>query len=82
MENDGEMFGAHGTITNRSSQAVDVPTLLVVLRDKNDRIVFMKDIMAQKQRLEPGEALSVDEILAPIPKQVRFADIGWKLEGR
>ena len=34
------MYRAHGTVTNKSSVALDVPILLVVLRDKNNRIIL------------------------------------------
>ena len=76
------MYRAHGTVTNKGSVALDVPILLVVLRDKNNRIIFTKDVRVPKQRLEPGEALSVDDISMGYPKEAKFADIGWKREER
>lgn len=77
-----EMYGAHGTVTNKGSVAVDVPTLLAVFRDKKNQIVFTQDVRVQKRRLEPGEVLSVDDILVAFPKEAKFAEIGWKREQR
>jgi len=73
-----EMYGAHGTVTNKGSVAVDMPTLLAVIRDKKNQIVFTQEIRVQKPRLEPGEVLSVDDILVAFPKGAKFAEIGWK----
>ena len=75
-----EMYGAHGTVTNKGSVAIDVPTLLAVFRDKKNQIVFTQDVRVQKRRLEPGEVLSIDDTLVAFPKEAKFAEIGWKRE--
>ncbi|MBH0111862.1 zinc-ribbon domain-containing protein [Novosphingobium sp. YJ-S2-02] len=73
-----EFFSVSGTITNIGSQSREVPSLLVVLRDERDRIVYEKEIVPARPKLGPGEALTVNEALTDIPKAAASAEIGWK----
>ena len=75
-----EFFSVSGTISNIGSEARKVPSLLVVLRDKRDRIVYEKEVMPSKRKLAPGEAITVNEALTDIPKAASAAEIGWKPE--
>lgn len=80
LPNGTEFFGASGTITNTSSTAQNVPTILIELRDAKERIVYSWEVIPSKRTLAPGEALPVDEAVTDIPRSARFADIGWKHE--
>ncbi|WP_454797762.1 zinc-ribbon domain-containing protein [Novosphingobium lindaniclasticum] len=73
-----EFFSVSGTISNIGSEARYVPSLLVVLRDKRDRIVYEKEVVPSKRKLAPGEAITVNEALTDIPKAASAAEIGWK----
>lgn len=75
-----EFFSVSGTISNIGSEARKVPSLLVVLRDKRDRIVYEKEVVPSKRKLAPGEAITVNEALTDIPKAASAAEIGWKPE--
>ncbi|MBO9724467.1 MAG: zinc-ribbon domain-containing protein [Novosphingobium sp.] len=75
-----EFFSVSGTISNIGSQSRKVPSLLVVLRDKRDRIVYEKEVVPSKRQLAPGEAITVNEALTDIPKAASAAEIGWKPE--
>jgi hypothetical protein len=73
-----EYFGASGTITNVGSEAQNVPTILIVLRDARDRIVFSWELQPPKRSLAPGETVTVNEAVADVPRSAKFAEIGWK----
>ncbi|KHK93690.1 MJ0042-type zinc finger domain-containing protein [Novosphingobium malaysiense] len=73
-----EFFSVSGTISNIGSQARYVPSLLVVLRDQRDRIVYEKEIVPPKRKLAPGETVTINEALTDIPKAAASAEIGWK----
>ncbi|TCM17804.1 putative Zn finger-like uncharacterized protein [Novosphingobium sp. PhB165] len=75
-----EFFSVSGTISNIGSETRYVPSLLVVLRDQRDRIVYEKEVVPSKRRLKPGEAITVNEALTDIPKSAAAAEIGWKPE--
>lgn len=73
-----EFFSVSGTITNIGSTSQDVPSLLVVLRDERERIVYEKEIVPARPRLGPGESETINEALTDIPKAASAAEIGWK----
>ncbi|MFC0687182.1 zinc-ribbon domain-containing protein [Novosphingobium clariflavum] len=73
-----EFFSVSGTISNTGSETRYVPSLLVALRDKRDRIVYEKELVPSKRKLKPGEAITVNEALTDIPKSAAAAEIGWK----
>lgn len=73
-----EFFSVSGTISNIGSEARYVPSLLVVLRDERDRIVYEKEVVPPKRKLAPGETITINEALTDIPKAASSAGIGWK----
>lgn len=75
-----EFFSISGTVTNIGSDTRHIPSLLVVLRDERDRIVYEKEVIPSKRRLKPGETITVNEALTEIPKAATAAEIGWKPE--
>ena len=78
LPNGTEFFGASGTITNVGREARTVPPLLIVLRDRRERIVYSWEVAAPKRRLAPGESVTVNEAVTDVPKSAKFAEIGWK----
>ncbi|BBC71813.1 hypothetical protein AEB_P0945 [Altererythrobacter sp. B11] len=80
LPNGTEFFGASGTITNIGSSAHDVPPILIVLRDEQDRIVYSWEVMPPKRSLAPGESVSVNEAVTDVPRRAKSAEIGWKPE--
>lgn len=75
-----EFFSVSGTISNIGSETRYVPSLLVVLRDARERIVYEKEIVPPKRELAPGEVVTINEALTDIPKASAAAEIGWKPE--
>lgn len=73
-----EFFSVSGTITNIGAQTRKVPSLLVILRDRRETVVYAKEIVPAKSSLAPGEAITVNEALTDIPKSAAAAEIGWK----
>ena len=49
-----EYFAASGTITNIGSSRAPVPTILIVLRDARDRIVYSWEVAAAAAPARPG----------------------------
>lgn len=78
LPNGTEYFGASGTITNVGRSARSVPTILIVLRDSRDRIVYSWEVPPPKRVLAPGETVSVNEAVTDIPASARWAEFGWK----
>lgn len=71
-------FGVNGTVTNISQSQRSVPSVLVVLRDSRGRIVHSAELRPAKRVLGPGESISINEALVPVPKSGVKAEFGWK----
>lgn len=80
LPNGTEYFGATGTITNAGKDVVDVPPLLIVLLDSQNRVIDHREITPPKRKLQPGESVTVNEALTDVPREAVAADIGWKAE--
>ena len=78
LPNGTEYFGASGTVTNIGRETASVPSILIVLRDERDRIVYSWEIVPPKSRLAPGETMTIKEAVTDIPRSAKFAEIGWK----
>ena len=55
-----------------------VPSILIVLSDARDRIVYSWEIASPKAQLAPGETVTINEAVTDIPKSARYVAIGWK----
>jgi hypothetical protein len=55
-----------------------VPSILIVLRDRRDRIVYSYEIAPPKRQLSPGETVNINEAVTGVPKSATAAEIGWK----
>ncbi len=82
LPNNTEFFGASGTITNTGRETLTVPSILIVMRDARERIVYSWEVAPPKASLAPGEVLRIDEAVIDVPKSAKFAEIGWKPSGR
>ena len=78
LPNGTEFFGASGTVTNVGSTERDVPSILIVMRDARNRIVYSWEVVSPKQRLAPGESVNINEAVTDVPKSAKAAEIGWK----
>lgn len=78
LSDGSEYFSVSGTISNIGSETRAVPSLLVVLRDRRERIVYEKEIVPARSSLKPGETITINEALTDIPKAASAAEIGWK----
>lgn len=80
LPNGKEFFAASGTVTNIGTTTRAMPTILIVLRDARDRIVFSWEVPPPQRSIAPGESVAIDEAVTDIPRSARFAEIGWKPE--
>jgi predicted Zn finger-like uncharacterized protein len=80
LPNGTEFFGASGTVTNVGKTAHKVPSILIVLRDARDRIVYSWEVAPPKRSLAPGETITINEAVTDVPRSAKFAEIGWKPE--
>ena len=80
LPNGKEFFAASGSITNIGTAARRMPTILIVLRDARDRIVFSWEVPPPQRSIAPGESVVIDEAVTDIPRSAKFAEIGWKPE--
>lgn len=80
LPNGTEFFGASGTVTNVGKSAHNVPSILIVLRDARDRIVYSWEVTPPKRSLAPGESVTINEAVTDVPRSAKFAEIGWKPE--
>lgn len=77
LENGQEIFQVRGTISNTASESMDVPKLLVVFSDRRDRPIGDWEVVPSKQRLAPGETVTVTQAITDIPAGAAGAAIGW-----
>lgn len=78
LPNGTEYFGASGTVSNIGGESRRVPTILIVLRDARDRIVYSWEVVPRKSELAPGETITINEAVTDVPKSAKSAEIGWK----
>ena len=80
LPNGTEFFGASGRVTNIGTQTRRVPTILIVLRDARDAIVYSYEVFPPKRELAPGETMTINEAVTDIPKRAAYAEFGWNPE--
>ena len=80
LPNGTPYFGVSGTITNVGKQRRSVPSLLIVLRDAQNRIVYSWEVASPRHVLAPGESVPIIEARVDIPRSAKYAEIGWKPE--
>ena len=78
LPNGTEYFGASGTVKNVGRETLSVPSILIVLSDARDRVVYSWEIAPPKPRLAPGETVTINEAVTDVPRSAKFAEIGWK----
>ncbi len=78
LPNGTEFFGASGTVTNIGKERRSVPSILIVLRDGHERIVYSWEVSPPKRQLAPGESMVVNEAVTDVPKSAKAAEVGWK----
>lgn len=78
LPNQTEFFGASGTITNVGRETLPVPSILIVMRDARERIVYSWEVAPPQPTLAPGEIMRIDEAVTDVPKSAKFAEFGWK----
>lgn len=73
-----EFFAASGTITNVGTTERSLPSILIVMRDARERIVYRWEVIPPRRRLGPGESVTINEAVTDVPKSAVAAEIGWK----
>lgn len=77
LPNGTEFFSASGTIRNLSKTEQDVPPMLVVLRDAQDRVVFNWIINPPVNTLQPGQSADFRQAMVDVPRSAASAEIAW-----
>ncbi|MBU6266813.1 MAG: zinc-ribbon domain-containing protein [Sphingomonadales bacterium] len=80
LPNGTDFFNISGTITNIGQQRRAVPMLLIVLRDRYNRIVFTVEAAPPRSVLAPGESQTVNQAIIDAPVSAHSAFVGWKPE--
>lgn len=78
LPNGSELFAASGTVSNVGRTRRSVPTILIVLRDSRERIVYSWEVAPPKRQLAPGESVTINEAVTDVPRSAAIAEIGWK----
>lgn len=78
LPNGSEYFAANGTVTNTGRETRRVPSILIVMRDARERIVYSWEVVPPQATLGPGESMTINEAKTNVPKSAKFAEIGWK----
>jgi predicted Zn finger-like uncharacterized protein len=78
LPNGTEYFGASGTVKNVGRETRAIPSILIVLRDGRERIVYSWEIAPPKASLAPGETVTINEAVTDVPRSAKIAEIGWK----
>lgn len=78
LPNGTEFFGASGTITNVGRATLEVPSILIVMRDQRDKLVYSWEVVPPENTLAPGESMTINEVARDVPKSAKYAEIGWK----
>ncbi len=78
LADNSTFFEVNGTVANISEVSRSVPEIQVVLRDSRGRIAYTGEIRPPKRVLAPGETMSINEALHPVPKGAVNAKFGWK----
>lgn len=73
-----EFFEAEGTITNVGRESRSVPSILIVMRDEREKIVYSWVVAPPQRSLAPGEKVTVSEAVTDVPRSAKFVEIGWK----
>lgn len=78
LPNGSDFFNVSGTILNVGKERRAVPTILIVLRDARNRIVYSLEAAPPRPVLAPGESETINQAIVDAPKSARAAEIGWK----
>jgi len=78
LPNGTAYFGASGTVTNVGKDPHEVPPILIVLRDSNDKVVYIWNVTPPRDSLTPGESVTINVAVTDGRKSAKVAEIGWK----
>lgn len=78
LPNGSKFFGVSGKVTNVGGTRKAVPTILVLLRDSRNRVVYTWELNPPKRTLNPGETITINEAMTDVPASAKVAEIGWK----
>jgi hypothetical protein len=78
LPNGGDFFNVSGSIVNVGRERRTVPTLLIVLRDARNGIVYSLETASPKPVLAPGESETINQAIIDAPSSARTAEISWE----
>lgn len=78
LPNGSDFFNVSGSIHNIGRVRRTVPTLLIVLRNGHNDIVYSLETAPPRLELAPGESELINQAIIDAPSSARVAEIGWK----
>ncbi|MFM5948781.1 MAG: DPP IV N-terminal domain-containing protein, partial [Novosphingobium sp.] len=76
LPNGSRYYALNGTVTNTGRVAIELPELVVQLRNAKGALVFEQALALRQSSLAPGEVLQVNEVLVSVPASVASMQIG------
>ncbi|WIW95460.1 hypothetical protein [Altererythrobacter rubellus] len=73
-----ELLSGIGFITNNDSTVREVPTILLVMLDKRQKIIFSQDIVPYEKVIAPGETIEVTYLAKGFPTDAETLEFSWK----
>jgi predicted Zn finger-like uncharacterized protein len=72
-----DYFAASGTIINPTDQELDIPPVIVTLRDASGRVVYNWQLKLNQSRLAPGGRLNFNEAKLDVPRAAVQLEANW-----
>lgn len=73
-----KVLSGFGYITNNGTVIREVPTVLLVMLDKHQKIIFSQDIVSNEKVIAPGETIKVTYLAQGFPTDAETLEFSWK----
>lgn len=73
-----ELLSGIGYITNNGTVIREIPTILLVMLDKQQKIIFSQDIVPYEKVIAPGETIGVTFVTHGFPTNAETLEFSWK----
>ena len=73
-----EVLSGFGYITNNGTVIREVPTILLVMLDKHQKIIFSQDIVSNEKVIAPGETIKVTYLAQGFLTDAETLEFSWK----
>ena len=73
-----DVLSGVGYIKNNGTVIREVPTILLVMLDKHQKIIFSQDIVSNEKVIAPGETIKVTYLAQGFPTDAETLEFSWK----